>query len=217
MYFHHSFTEKPGGFIFGFVDASASVNLPNPTALYASNVFELSTKILSSGTFGFNSRNFRSFSAVGDTETNVISPPSFCISGLFFAIAFAKDQQNSHPKCRRYTTTSLSPVKGIGVSRFPSVFITVTFLNADASMVLPLMFATHALIVVVKLDPKASSFSSSSFVAKSTSHSTSSHSPADVFLFDAFVLISPPPKRPPPPPPLREGVVTLTALFLPRK
>ena len=77
MYFHQSCKLNPGGFISGFVDLSTSVKFPNPAALYASNVFDVSTKTRSAGTSGLSSRNFRSFSAVGDTEMNVISPPNF--------------------------------------------------------------------------------------------------------------------------------------------
>ena len=58
MYFHQSCKLNPGGFISGLVFLSTSVKLPNPTALYASNVFELSAKTRSFGKFGFNSRNF---------------------------------------------------------------------------------------------------------------------------------------------------------------
>jgi len=94
------------------------------------------------------------------------------MSDLLFAMAFAKDQQNSHPRCLKYTTTSLSPVKG-SFCISPELFKSVKFRIADALISLPLILATHALIAN----------SSSPSAPKFASHSTSSHSPADVFVF----------------------------------
>jgi hypothetical protein len=94
------------------------------------------------------------------------------MSDLLFAMAFAKDQQNSHPRCLKYTTTSLSPVKG-SFCISPELFKSVKFRIADALISLPLILATHALIAN----------SSPSSAPKFASHSTSSHSPADVFVF----------------------------------
>ena len=95
------------------------------------------------------------------------------MSDLLFAMAFAKDQQNSHPRCLKYTTTSLSPVKG-SFCISPELFKSVKFRIADALISLPLILATHALIIAD---------SSPSPSPKFASHSTSSHSPADVFVF----------------------------------
>jgi hypothetical protein len=95
------------------------------------------------------------------------------MSDLLFAMAFAKDQQNSHPRCLKYTTTSLSPVKG-SFCISPELFKSVKFRIADALISLPLILATHALIIADSSSPSAPKFAS---------HSTSSHSPADVFVF----------------------------------
>jgi hypothetical protein len=92
------------------------------------------------------------------------------MSDLLFAMAFAKDQQNSHPRCLKYTTTSLSPVKG-NFCISPELFKSVKFRIADALISLPLIRATHALIADASSSPP-----------KFASHSTSSHSPADVFV-----------------------------------
>jgi hypothetical protein len=86
-------------------------------------------------------------------------------------MAFAKDQQNSHPRCLKYTTTSLSPVKG-SFCISPELFKSVKFRIADALISLPLILATHDLIIADSSSPSAPKFAS---------HSTSSHSPADVF------------------------------------
>ena len=91
------------------------------------------------------------------------------MSDLLFAMAFAKDQQNSHPRCLKYTTTSLSPVNG-SFCISPELFKSVKFRIADALISLPLIRATHALIADSSSPPKFAS------------HSTSSHSPADVFV-----------------------------------
>ena len=96
------------------------------------------------------------------------------MSDLLFAMAFAKDQQNSHPRCLKYTTTSLSPVKG-SFCISPELFKSVKFRIADALISLPLILATHALIIADS--------SPSPSAPKFASHSTSSHSPADVFVF----------------------------------
>jgi len=94
------------------------------------------------------------------------------MSDLLFAMAFAKDQQNSHPRCLKYTTTSLSPVKG-SFCISPELFKSVKFRIADALISLPLILATHDLIIADSSSPSAPKFAS---------HSTSSHSPADVFV-----------------------------------